>query len=519
MPPAIIKINGEQRQYNHPEVTVVQELNSHWWCHVRLHHAGDQRFPAEEVLGKTIEISAQDTAGAENQIFTGIILESQLEYEIDGRYTARLTGVSKSYLLDLTPRREYFRQQSAKDVVQKLLSDAGLNLEGNMPAGQARGYHQMEETDFSFIARLADDAEAWMRPTEKGIEIQTAFQKAIELQWRGEDGLLQFKVSGRLSQPSSSGAHYDPKAMESKVFSKVGDEPTFYESSKKMVDAAKNQSTALMPPDYIYQRSRTGTIDEFQDLLKKESRRSLSRTVVCSGESRTPQLKPGNEVKINGVLDAQGVYGITRVMHEWTTTGYLNSFECTPYKKWTVPHAPQVQRYPGVVPARVVSNDDPDNSGRIQVQFYWQEANQTQWMSMMAPHAGANRGFMFLPEIGDEVWVAFEEGDPERGRVLGSAWNGVDKPPRDEFWGDDVGPNDVKRIVTKSGHRITIVDKPGKNSIVLATPKHLKVSLIENSDETGDAMLALHSDGDICLSAPNGRIHFHSKFFSREVGS
>jgi uncharacterized protein involved in type VI secretion and phage assembly len=167
----------------------------------------------------------------------------------------------------------------------------------------------------------------------------------------------------------------------------------------------------------------------------------------------------------------------------------------------------------------VVDNNDPDNSGRIKVQFYWQEENQTQWMTMMAPHAGADRGFMFLPEVGDEVWVAFEEGDPERGRVLGSAWNGLEKPPREEFWGEDVAPNDIKRIVTKSGHRISIVDKDGKNSMVLATPKHLKVSLIENSVETGDAMLALHSDGDIFLSAPNGRIHFHSKFFSREVGS
>jgi hypothetical protein len=81
-----------------------------------------------------------------------------------------------------------------------------------------------------------------------------------------------------------------------------------------------------------------------------------------------------------------------------------------------------------------------------------------------------------------------------------------------------VGPNDIKRIVTKSGHRITIVDKPGKNAIVVATPKHLKISMVENSDETGDAMLTLHSDGDILLNAPKGRIHARGKAVSKEVG-
>jgi uncharacterized protein involved in type VI secretion and phage assembly len=126
---------------------------------------------------------------------------------------------------------------------------------------------------------------------------------------------------------------------------------------------------------------------------------------------------------------------------------------------------------------------------------------------------------MFMPEIGDEVLVAFEHGDPERPYVIGCLWNGVHQAPRDEFWGGDIDPNDVKRIVTKSGHRIQLVDKEGKESIVIATPKELKISLIENTDETGRSMITLHSEnGDIFFSAPNGRIHFHSKLFSREIG-
>ena len=63
------------------------------------------------------------------------------------------------------------------------------------------------------------------------------------------------------------------------------------------------------------------------------------------------------------------------------------------------------------------------------------------------------------------------------------------------------------------------MDKEGKESIVIATPNYLKISLIEKTDETGRSMITLHSEnGDILLSAPNGRIHFRGKYFSREVG-
>ncbi len=141
------------------------------------------------------------------------------------------------------------------------------------------------------------------------------------------------------------------------------------------------------------------------------------------------------------------------------------------------------------------------------------------WARMMTPHAGQNRGFFFQPEVGDEVVVAFEDGDPERPIILGCVWNGVDTAPSEDFWGGEYAPNDVKRIITKSGNRIQIVDKPGKQSISLATPNHLKISLFENANETGRSMIQLsNANGDILLSAPNGRIHFHSKYFSREAG-
>lgn len=497
-------------------VVVSQELNAHWWCDIEYRDSPDRRIPAEDRLGKDLVVMGVEPDGSQVPVFTGFVLESELVYEVSGSYKGRLRAVSWSYLMDLTPRREYYYQLSASDVAKKLVANNDLELKGDVD-GPTLSYVQMGETDFHFLLRLTDESEKWLRPTEDGIEIQAQFQQGGKLEWRGEHGLRHFSVRGRMSHPASAGTHYDYRKMQSKVTVGVKDEPDFYPSAAQMVKAVKSSSAALS--DFSGERTRLMPVDDLQPRLKKESRRSLGHGASCWGASLQQTLKPGDEVEISGVLDAHGTYGLVSVTHQWTDRGYENHFVCTPWKKYTVPHAPAPPRRDGIVAARVTDNNDPHNLGRLQVQYFWQETSHTCWLRLMTPHAGAGRGFMFLPEIGDEVWVMFEEGDPERARIIGSGWNGVHKLPSEEFWGGDVKPNDVKRIVTKSGHRITIVDKPGKNSMVLATPNHLKISMIENSDETGDAMLALHSDGDIVLSAPNGRIHTRGKLVSREVGA
>jgi uncharacterized protein involved in type VI secretion and phage assembly len=159
---------------------------------------------------------------------------------------------------------------------------------------------------------------------------------------------------------------------------------------------------------------------------------------------------------------------------------------------------------------------------------------------MVTPHAGGGRGFMFMPEVGDEVLVSFEHGDPERPYIVGALWNGVDIAPRGGFYqGEgvmqtpangtgnsepmeippDIKANDIKRIVTKSGHRIQLVDVKGKEAIVIATAGGQMIQLIDHCSETGGRkMLCLSSPGDIFINAPDGRVHIRSKFFSKEVG-
>ena len=500
-------------------VEVTQELNHHWWCTIQCRQTEDKRFPAESFLGKDVQILAYDEENeVDAVIFDGFVLDVELTYELWGSYTAQLIAVTRSYRTDLTPRQMYFEESTLADVAGTLAGLSNVDITVNVSSKKALNYVQWGESDFRFLNRLADDHAAWMRPTPSGLEINNAFTAGPTLKWREENGLLKFKTRGTLSPPAFDGAHYDFHAMESSTYSGVTGSPSFYSSIGDMVSAVKSASQKL-PPGYAFQRSRCATLNDYSALLAKESTRALGRSVVAHGESRDRRVKAGDTIVIDGTLDAHGTYGVTKAVHRWTSNGYMNEFVCTPWQNYMSPEPPAMRVWNGLVSARVVEHADPKLMGRVRIQYIWQENTVTYWARMMTPHSGSDRGQMFMPEIGDEVVVAFEDGDPERPIVIGCLWNGVDQAPRDEFWGGDVEPNNVKRIVTKSGHRLQMIDQPGKESIVLATPKHLKVSLIETTDETGRSMLTLHSEnGDIFLSAPNGRVHVHSKFFSREVG-
>jgi type VI secretion system secreted protein VgrG len=499
-------------------VDIVQELNQHWWCTIVCRQTEDKRIPVEDFLGKSIQVQTTDQEGVTHINFSGFVLDVELTYEVWGSYTAQITCVSGTYKMDLTARKQYYSVQTLAQIANTTAGHVGISATVNAPTQKALNYVQYGETDFSFINRIVDDYGCWLRPSEAGLEINNAFQSGATVQFRGEDGLLDFRIKGTLSPATFSGAHYDHHSMSSDTFQQVGASPQFYSSSERLVSAVQSQSQSLLPAGFAPQRARVMTLSDYQENLQKESQRSVGGSITGYGHSRNQQLQAGDTLQIEGNLDAKGTYGLVKVIHRWETTGYSNSFVCTPWKDYRNRRQPPLRAWYGVVPARVVDHNDPKKMGRIKVQFFWQSDGSTHWARAVSPHAGPDRGFMFMPEVGDEVAVIFEDGDPERPVILGSLWNGVQNAPREEFFGANIPVNEVKRIVTKSGNRLQFVDQQGKETIVVATPNSSSISLTEKSDGTGRTLITLQSKGDIILSAPDGRVHIKSKFFSREVG-
>jgi uncharacterized protein involved in type VI secretion and phage assembly len=116
----------------------------------------------------------------------------------------------------------------------------------------------------------------------------------------------------------------------------------------------------------------------------------------------------------------------------------------------------------GVTPATVSRNDDPEGLGRVKLRLPWRGDDfETEWVRIVAPMAGADRGIFFLPEIGDEVLVAFDRDDIRYPYVLGALWSQTDSPPEK----NSDGKNDVRIIKTRKGHVVKCDD--GDKGLIL----------------------------------------------------
>jgi phage baseplate assembly protein V len=148
-------------------------------------------------------------------------------------------------------------------------------------------------------------------------------------------------------------------------------------------------------------------------------------------------------------------------------------------------------RFFGVTIGIVTNNKDPDGLGRVKTSLPWMaDQVESDWARVVTPMAGAGRGIYFLPEVNDEVLVAFEHGNPDTPYVLGGLWNGKDKPPES----NSDGKNDRRAIRSRSGNvirlsdtdgdaKIEIIDSSGKNTIVISA-KDNSITITAASDVT-----------------------------------
>jgi uncharacterized protein involved in type VI secretion and phage assembly len=157
-----------------------------------------------------------------------------------------------------------------------------------------------------------------------------------------------------------------------------------------------------------------------------------------------------------------------------------------------------VKRIPGVVTGIVNSLDDPEGLGRLQLIFPWMADGEPQsnWARIAVPMAGPERGMQFMPEVGDEVLVAFEQGELRVPYVVGYLWNGQDAPPREE--------SAQRAIQTVSGHVLEFDDTDGSEKISLLFKGDKPSIILDEKTATvetaGGHVVKLDDDAGITLS-------------------
>ena len=163
----------------------------------------------------------------------------------------------------------------------------------------------------------------------------------------------------------------------------------------------------------------------------------------------------------------------------------------------------------GVAIGVVTQNDDPEGLCRVKVSYPWHEQpRESYWARLASPMAGKQRGLVLIPEIGDEVLLAFERDDLRFPFVLGALWNGKDQPPV----ANSDGKNDQRLFKSRKGHRL-MFDDGSKGVVELALNDGKKLRLDDDGmrfddgkgnrftvDSNGGA-LTIESTGKLTIKA------------------
>lgn len=156
----------------------------------------------------------------------------------------------------------------------------------------------------------------------------------------------------------------------------------------------------------------------------------------------------------------------------------------------------------GVALALVTQNKDPQGLARVKLSYPWRSgSSESEWARVAVPMAGDSRGAVFIPEVGDEVLVAFDKGDICFPYVIGCLWNGTNKLPETNA----NGQNDIRIIKTRKGHTLLFDDNSKKGRIELKLNDGKKLSIDDDGitldDGSGNSLRIDSKGGAMTLQA------------------
>ncbi|BAX80223.1 type VI secretion system Vgr family protein [Labilibaculum antarcticum] len=472
----IIKVNGVQYP-NFLDLQIIQGINSHHYFDISILW---EQFTEEgnaiidktqSFIGQKLEILITDNVEGSTipeGTFIGIITEAETvksEFSSVGDHI-RIKGYSPTILLDDGPHCIGYEEKDLAEIVR--LVTAAYQIETppiiNPITRDVFPYIvQYNQSAFGFLSQLASRFGEWFYYDGQKIIFGSESTEPLPLKY-GID-LMDFNLK-MVTHPKTfnyvTRDYYTNEKLESSIA--AGTELTGYHAfMAEKSEAMFGQETIV---DF-HRHTADGDLNQaLENSTVKQGEANVSRMVILTGSTMNPGLKVGGLISIaqrtaNGET-AYGTYLVTKLSHTCQMSGdYKNNFEAIPenvvYPPYTnVALFPQCQTQT----AMVVANADPQSMGRIRVQFSWQLTAPSPWIRMTQPHGGADKGFHFIPEIGEEVMVGFEAGNAEKPFVIGTLYHGAAKP---ESFASDT--NDVKVIRTRSGHTIELNDLEGEEKI------------------------------------------------------
>lgn len=485
-----------------------------------------------QIIGKEITISLEtdsiekeslkaetDTVADIN--FKGIILSASGSRS-STEYVINVQAYSWDALLSDNQTCKSFEDKTLNDIINDVIDDYSDHLDSVVDSRFTDTIPycvQYNETNYQFLQRLARRYGEWLYNDGERIAFGNLPEgETVKLAYPSQD-IPSYNVDLNMqhvafNHVASSYNSYDANQKEG-----VEEMQKEYNTLSEQVFLA-SQNCYVKPTLQNLHSGGFANSDGRETILnvstKTQARGQKAGMLTYSGNTYCSKLKIGSTLLIvdNYITNSasnekskvnQDEILITELVHYFSADEtYSNHFvgvpsacDYPPYSNSDVYPVAQSCR------AKVTDNEDPNNLGRIRVQFDWQalldDEMMTPWLRMAQPYAGGGKGFSFIPEIGEEVMIDFEGGNAERPYVKGTLFNGVGDP--DSKWlPNNNSSNQIKAIRTRNGHTIEIHDEGGDGYIRIYDNMKENYILTFSTDEK---LIKLESTGNIELYAKN----------------
>ena len=425
-------------------------------------------------------------------------------------------------LLEDNPNCKSFEEKTLNDIVNDVVDDysGSIQTEVNSRFTDVIPYCvQYNETNFQFLQRLARRYGEWLY--NDGTQLifgNLKKQDAVRLSYPSKD-IPSYNVDLKIQHTAFNHVASSYNAYDANQKDGLGEMMRPYNDLSDRVFEASQQIYTKQTLQNLHSggfANNDGRETILNVSTKTQARGEKAGMLTYSGNTYCSKLKIGSTLVItdnyitNSASNAksdvdQDEILITELFHYFSADEtYSNHFNGIPSECDYPPYS-NSDIYPVAAScrAKVKDNEDPNNLGRIRVQFDWQaqleDDMMTPWLRMAQPYAGGGKGFSFIPEIGEEVMIDFEGGNAERPYVKGTLYNGVDDV--DGAWvASNNSHNQVKAIRTRNGHTIEIHDEGSDGYIRIYDNEKENYILTFSTDEK---LIKLESTGNIELYAQN----------------
>ena len=454
---------------------------------------------SKDWLGESIVVKAANTP-----IFVGVVTNVQLHREGSDFGCIIVSGYSATYRMETAHSCFSWNDTTIGDVVKKLCAEAKVQLELNPAYKENKDYIcQYEESDFDFIRRLAYQYQEWMyfdgtklifgKPRKLADPIILEYGTTLS----SLDIGLQTLARSEQVFSYHSGADREMQRMTPDLA---------YGHDKLSGDAFRASLGMFSKPARQHALPRISDESELINYMGRKQAAETAETHYITAESQVPTLRVGSVVSLyssflervgNISKESLGDFIIIEITHEVSQGSYYkNRFKAIPATIKALPSPKVRMPLAETQMATVLSNADPQGKGRVRVRMNWQtDGMQTGWVRVMTPDGGSssdvksNRGFVFIPEVGDQVLLGFRHGDPARPYVMGSLFNGT-------TGGGGLEGNHMKSLTTRSGHTIKLNDSLSSLGITIKDIKGNSIHI----DSVGDDII-INAKRNITINA------------------